>query len=112
MARPPDKREGQGPQCEHPVARTIPETGKKALYVCRLMSDRINGLEPTESRVLLDQLCDHAENPRFIYQHKWKVGDIVVWDNRATQHARTDFSEHERRLMKRVTIGDDRPPVH
>lgn len=111
-ATSPDKREGQGPQCEHPVARTIPETGKKALYVCRLMSDRINGLEPTESRALLDQLCDHAENPRFTYQHKWKVGDIVVWDNRATQHARTDFSETERRLMKRVTIGDDRPPMH
>jgi len=110
-ATSPDKREGAGPQCEHPVVRTIPETGEKSLYVCRLMTDRINGLDPQESRAILDQLCDHAENPRFVYQHKWKVGDIVVWDNRATQHARTDFSENERRLMKRVTIGDDQPPI-
>jgi taurine dioxygenase len=95
----------------HPVARTIPQTGEKSLYVCRLMTDHIEGMDPAESRKLIDELCDHAENPRFVYAHQWKVGDIVVWDNRATMHARTDFSETERRLMKRVTIGDDQPPI-
>lgn len=108
---PDQKAPAAGPRHEHPVARTIPETGKKALFVCRLMTDHITGLEPAESRKLIDELCDHAENPNFVYTHKWKVGDIIVWDNRCTQHARTDFSEHERRLMKRVTIGDDRPPM-
>ena len=108
---PDQKAAAPGPQCDHPVARTIPETGKKALYVCRLMTDRIHGLEAAESRKLIDELCDHAEDPKFVYTHKWKVGDIIVWDNRCTQHARTDFSELERRLMKRVTVGDDRPPI-
>ena len=106
-----DKREGAGPQCVHPVARTIPQTGEKSLYVCRLMTDHIEGMDRDESRQLIDELCDHAEDPRFVYAHQWKVGDIVVWDNRATMHARTDFSETERRLMKRVTIGDDQPPI-
>ena len=110
-ATAPDKREGAGPQCEHPVVRTIPQTGEKSLYVCRLMTDQIYGMDPEESRRVIDALCDHAEDPRFVYTHKWKVGDIIVWDNRATMHARTDFSENERRLMKRVTIGDDQPPM-
>ena len=110
-ATSPDKREGAGPQCEHPVVRTIPETGKKALFINRLMTDRISGLDEAESRKLIDELCDHAESEKFTYAHKWKVGDIMVWDNRCTIHARTDFPETERRLMKRVTIGDDTPPL-
>ena len=75
----------------------------------RLMTERIEGMPEKESRALIDELCDHAEQPRFVYQHKWKVGDIVTWDNRATAHARTDFSDKERRLMKRVTIEDTGP---
>jgi taurine dioxygenase len=109
--QPGMKEAAAGPQCVHPVARRIPETGKKSLYVCRLMTDRILELPEDESRALIDELCDHAENPRFVYQHKWQVGDILVWDNRCTQHARTDFSENERRLMKRVTFADDRVPI-
>jgi taurine dioxygenase len=109
--QPGMKEASDGPRCVHPVARRIPETGKKSLYVCRLMTDRILELPEDESRALIDELCDHAENPRFVYQHKWQVGDILVWDNRCTQHARTDFSENERRLMKRVTFADDRVPL-
>ena len=101
----------KGPHAHHPVARTIPQTGRKALCVSRLMTERINELPEEESRALLDELCDHVERPENIYQHKWRVGDIVVWDNRATSHARTDFSDRERRLMKRVTIADDAAPV-
>ncbi len=102
----------KGPHAHHPVVRTIPQTGKKALYVSRLMTDRVNGLSPAESRALIDELCGHIEQDKFIYQHKWQVGDIVVWDNRCTSHARTDFSDKERRLMKRVTISDDAAPTH
>lgn len=100
-----------GPHAIHPVVRRIPETGKKALYVCRLMTDRIVDMPEAESRALIDELCDHIESPELTYAHKWKVGDILVWDNRCTSHARTDFSDKERRLMKRVTIGDTVPPL-
>ena len=99
----------KGPHAFHPVVRVIPQTGRKALCVSRLMTERIEGMPEKESRALIDELCDHAEQPRFVYQHKWKVGDIVTWDNRATAHARTDFSDKERRLMKRVTIEDTGP---
>jgi taurine dioxygenase len=105
------KTDELGPHAIHPIVRRIPETGKKALYVCRLMTDSIVGMGEQESQELLTELCDHIENTGLIYQHKWKVGDIVVWDNRCTSHARTDFSDKERRLMKRVTIGDTIPPL-
>lgn len=100
------------PRAVHPVVRTIPETGRKALYVCRLMTDRINELPPEESRALIDELCDHIEGSRLVYEHKWRVGDILIWDNRCTSHARTDFSAAERRLLKRVTVSDTVPPRH
>ena len=99
------------PTAVHPVVRTLPETGEKALYVCRLMTDRINELPEAESRALLDQLAAHAEDPRFQYAHHWSAGDIVIWDNRCTMHARTDFDGSQRRLLKRVTVGDTAPPA-
>lgn len=99
------------PTAVHPVVRTIPETGRKSLYICRLMTDRILELPEDESRALLDELCDHVENPEFVYAHRWQPGDIVVWDNRCTIHAREDFDGRQRRLLKRVTVGDDTPPV-
>lgn len=100
------------PTAVHPVVRTVPESGKKALYVCRLMTDRINELPDAQSRLLLDELCEHAENPRFRYEHTWHAGDILIWDNRCTSHARKDFDSAQRRLMKRVTVGDSVPPIH
>lgn len=109
--QPGQKTAELAPQAVHPLVRRIPETGKKTLFLCRLMTERINGISETESRALIDELCDQIEQPRFVYTHKWRVGDIVVWDNRCTCHARTDFSEAERRLMKRVTIGDDVAPL-
>lgn len=109
--QPEQKNAERGPQATHPVVRRIPETGKKSLFLCRLMTERINGLGAAESRTLIDELCDHMEQAQFIYAHTWRVGDILVWDNRCTCHARTDFATTERRLMKRVTIGDDVPPL-
>ena len=100
------------PQAVHPLVRTIPETGKKALYACRLMTDKIIGMSDEESTKLLNQIFDHVENPKFVYEHKWKAKDIVIWDNRCPSHARTDFDASERRLMKRVTVGDDKTPMH
>lgn len=101
-------REGV-PHYAHPVVRTHPATGRKALYVNRLMTLAIEGLPERESEDLLDYLFVHQEQPRFVYEHVWRVGDILMWDNRCTLHARTDFSPTERRLMRRVTILGEKP---
>jgi taurine dioxygenase len=101
--------EGAGSSCWHPVVRTHPVTGCKALYVNRLMTRRIEGLPPGESETILQMLFDHQEQAGFIYEHVWRPGDIVIWDNRCTVHARTDFSPGERRLLRRVTILGERP---
>ena len=101
-------REGV-PHYSHPVVRTHPATGRKALYVNRLMTIAIEGLPEAESDELLNLLFDHQEQRRFVYEHVWRVGDILMWDNRCTLHARTDFSSAERRLMRRITILGERP---
>ena len=97
------------PTYVHPVVRTHPATGRKALYINRLMTVRIEGLPEEESTELLDFLFDHQEQRQFVYEHVWRVGDILMWDNRCTLHARTDFSADERRLMRRVTILGETP---
>jgi len=61
-----------------------------------------------EGSVLLDQLFAHIEQDQFIYAHKWRVGDLILWDNRCTLHARTDFSDKERRLLRRHVVAGDR----
>jgi taurine dioxygenase len=95
--------------CWHPVVRTHPATGRKALYVNRLMTREIEGLPRDESDAILQRLFDHQEQPKFVYQHVWRPGDLLMWDNRCTLHARTDFSSGERRLLRRVTILGERP---
>jgi taurine dioxygenase len=97
------------PSYVHPVVRTHPATGRKALYVNRLMTRRIEGLPAAESEELLATLFDHQERPEFIYAHQWRPGDLLLWDNRCTLHARTDFSSEERRLLRRVTILGEKP---
>jgi taurine dioxygenase len=95
------------PHFVQPVVRTHPDTHRKALYVNRLMTWSVEGMEPNESNALLDNLFSHIEQDQFIYAHKWRVGDLVLWDNRCTLHARTDFSDKERRMLRRhVVIGD------
>jgi taurine dioxygenase len=93
----------------HPVVRTHPATARQALYVNRLMTREIEGLPRAESEAILQQLFDHQEQPQFVYQHVWRPGDIVMWDNRCTLHARTDFTAGERRLLRRVTVLGERP---
>jgi taurine dioxygenase len=97
-------------QCDHPVFRTNEDTGRKAVYVNRLMTTDIVGMSQEESGPLLNQLFDHAERREFVYEHVWRVGDLVLWENRCSSHARTDFPSTERRLMLRTTVrGDVRP---
>jgi taurine dioxygenase len=93
----------------HPVARTHPATGKKALYVNRLMTHHIEGLAREESEELLALMFDTIERPEFIYEHRWRVGDLLLWDNRCTLHARRDFDANASRWLRRVTIQGERP---
>ena len=88
----------------HPVVQIHPATGRKALYVNRLMTYAIEGMAAAEGDALLGALFDHQEQRQFIYQHKWRPGDVILWDNRCTLHARTDFSPNERRLLRRITV--------
>lgn len=91
-------------ESNHPVFRTHEETGRKAIYVNRLMTVRIEGLPEEESNELLAALFDHSERPEFVYRHVWRVGDLLVWDNRCSTHARDDFPSDQRRLMLRTTV--------
>jgi taurine dioxygenase len=101
-------REGV-PHASHPVVRTHPVTGRKALYVNRLMTGFIEGVERSESDDLLYKLFAHQERSEYVYAHKWTPGDLVIWDNRCSLHARTDFDASERRLLRRVTILGEKP---
>jgi alpha-ketoglutarate-dependent taurine dioxygenase len=98
------------PDVEHPLVRTHPETGRKALYLNPNRLDRIVGLERAESDALLDELADEARKPQHHFGHIWKVGDIVIWDNRATMHrVMIDYPQGESRIMQRVLIEGDKP---
>lgn len=97
------------PHATHPAIRTHPETGRKALYVNRLMTEELVGLPRAENDDLLQRLYRHAEDSTHVYEHIWQVNDLMMWDNRCTQHARTDFPTGERRLLRRVGIEGDRP---
>jgi taurine dioxygenase len=99
----------RGVSYAHPVVRTHPATGRRSLYVNRLMTHHIEGLPVDESRDLLQVCFETLERPEFVYEHRWHVGDVLLWDNRCTLHARRDFDPNERRWMRRVTIQGDSP---
>ncbi len=96
------------PPIEHPVIRTHPETGRKALFVNAHFVSHFKDLEPAESDALLAFLLDHVNRPEFQCRHRWAKHDLALWDNRCTQHyAVIDYST--RRTMHRVTICGDVP---
>jgi taurine dioxygenase len=101
---------GASNQAVHPVFRTHDETGRKAIYVDRLMTVSIEDMPKAESDALLEAVFDHSEKSEFVYRHVWRVGDLIVWDNRCSMHARDDFPSDQRRLMLRTTVkGTQRP---
>jgi taurine dioxygenase len=98
------------PDVQHPLVRTHPDNGRKALYLNFNRVDRIVGLKRRESDTLLDELAAHCRRPEFHYAHAWSVGDVVIWDNRATMHrVDVDYPMGEKRIMQRVLIEGDRP---
>ena len=95
------------PHFAHPVFRKHPETERTSLFVSELMTDEIIGLPEEEGREILNFLFEHQRKSRFVFAHAWKPGDLVMWDNRCSVHARNDFPRDQRRLLRRITLYDD-----
>ena len=95
----------------HPLVRTIPRSGRRSLYLASHASRIIDWPVP-EGRLLLRELIEHATQPRFVYRHQWRVGDLVIWDNRATMHRARPFDDARyRRELRRVTTLDVEQPA-
>jgi alpha-ketoglutarate-dependent taurine dioxygenase len=94
----------------HPLVCTHPETGRKCLYLGRRRNAYIEGLSLAESEKLLDEIWRYAERPDLTWYNTWRVGDLVLWDNRCTMHRRDPFDPGARRVMHRTQIkGNGRP---
>ncbi|MDO8288945.1 MAG: TauD/TfdA family dioxygenase [Parvibaculum sp.] len=92
------------PGAKHPMVRVHPATGGKALYLGRRMNGYVTGLDIPASEKLLDALWAHCTKPQFTWTHQWRVGDLLIWDNRCTIHRRDAFNGTERRVMHRTQI--------
>lgn len=108
LARLEEARQKNPPR-SHPVIRTHPVTGRKALFVSDGFTTRINELEPAESRAILDLLFAHFARPEFTVRWRWRENDVAFWDNRVTQHYAVDDYRPQRRVMHRATILGDKP---
>ena len=97
------------PSGTHPVVRTHPDTGRKALYVCRAFTKRFDGLTRSESAGLLEFLFERSVRPDFTHRHRWEVGDLVMWDNRSLLHYAIHDHGDAPRLLHRVTVIGEEP---
>lgn len=96
-------------EVEHPVVRTHPETGRKALFVSEGFTTHIVGLPEDESRQILAEIFAHSVKPEFVYRHKWQPHDLLFWDNRSLIHLAGGTPDHLRRKLYRTTIEGDAP---
>jgi taurine dioxygenase len=99
----------RNPPLSHPVIRTHPVSGRKALFVNDGFTSRVNELEPAESEAILKLLFAHATRPEFTIRWRWQENDVAMWDNRVTQHYAVDDYRPQRRVMHRATILGDVP---
>jgi len=102
-----DPREAPG--ARHPLVRVHPETGRKCLFLGRRRNSYVLGLPLDESDALLDELWAQATRPELTLRQQWQVGDLLIWDNRATLHRRDAFDPSARRLMHRTQIKGNWP---
>jgi taurine dioxygenase len=102
------EQRAQTPDVSHPVVRTHPVTGRKSLYLGDDVIARVEGMEEREGKGLMDDLLRHATQDRFVYRHRWRPGDIVLYDNRCTLHRVTDYDSaaYERTLWRTSLKGD------
>lgn len=100
------------PPVRQPLVRTHPTTGMKSLYVCPAVISHIEGMDASTGTALLETLIQHITQPHYVYSHRWRQGDLVVWDNRAVLHTASLF-DHTRyqRLMYRTTVAGNAPPL-
>jgi taurine dioxygenase len=110
MSLPDEKRNAIAAFVIHPLVRTHPETGRKTLYINPIRIDSIVGMDDADALPLLDELLAHATQPRFEYRHKWKSGDVVIWDNRCLLHkANGDYPVDQVRYLYRLMLKGDTP---
>jgi taurine dioxygenase len=103
----------RAPGAWHPAVCMHPITGEPALYLGRRRNSYVEGLPPAQSNALLDELWRFLDSPQFFYEHHWRVGDLVLWDNRSTMHRRDPFDNATRRVMHRTQIkGKWRPRAY
>jgi len=98
------------PDARHPLVKTHPATGRKALYVASYAHE-IEGMPTPEARMLLHDLTEHATQRQFVYTHRWTVGDLVMWDNRCTMHRAREYDMSLVRDLHRTTVRDLPPPA-
>jgi taurine dioxygenase len=101
----------QAPGMMHPLVCTHPESGRRMLYLGRRRMAWLEGLDLGESDTLLDEIWKHATQSRFVWTHQWRVGDLVLWDNRCTMHRRDPFDANTRRIMHRTQVKGSAPPA-
>jgi taurine dioxygenase len=98
------------PGAVHPLVCTHPDTGQRMLYLGRRRNAYLIGLKLADSETLLDELWSFVNRPEFAWEHLWRVGDLVMWDNRCTMHRRDAFDPNSRRIMHRTQVkGEQRP---
>jgi alpha-ketoglutarate-dependent 2,4-dichlorophenoxyacetate dioxygenase len=101
-----DEERANMPPVPQVMVRTIPQTGRKSLYVAS-HAGRVFGMADAEGRALIDRLIEHVAQRQFVYSHRWRVGDLVMWDNRCTMHRGRPFDDLRfRRDMQRATVSD------
>jgi taurine dioxygenase len=99
------------PGAWHPAILRHPVNGRATLYLGRRRNSYVEGYSPAESEAVLEALWAHVTQPRFVYEHFWKLGDLVMWDNRSTMHRRDPFDSAARRVMHRTQIKGSHRPV-
>jgi taurine dioxygenase len=105
----PSEQAAEAFTAEHPVVRTHPETGRKALYVNPAHTVRFGGMTEAESAPLLEVLYRHQTRPEFTCRFRWETGSLAFWDNRAAQHNPVNDYHGFRRVMHRITLGGEKP---